>query len=216
MATAACLRFEVVCDDENTRANASLSPATAEFIDSLDADFFGTEGRGSDVVFVSRAPGRMDVMGGIADYSGSLVLQMPLAEACHVAVRPTSDGLVKLTSASMPSSFVCHGQELAALEKGDYSAAQAFFKERPGGDWAAYVAGCLVVLANECGFELAKGMGCRVHLHSAVPVGMGVSSSAAIEVATVGPAPEAALIEPSAKHPATRAHPHPHTHPPWQ
>jgi hypothetical protein len=35
-------------------------------------------------VFVGRAPGRMDVMGGIADYSGSLVLQMPLAEACMV------------------------------------------------------------------------------------------------------------------------------------
>ena len=36
---------------------------------------------------VTRAPGRMDVMGGIADYSGSLVLQMPLAEACHVAAQ---------------------------------------------------------------------------------------------------------------------------------
>lgn len=29
-------------------------------------------------------------MGGIADYSGSLVLQMPLAEACHVAVQRQS------------------------------------------------------------------------------------------------------------------------------
>jgi hypothetical protein len=26
-------------------------------------------------------------MGGIADYSGSLVLQMPIAEACHVALQ---------------------------------------------------------------------------------------------------------------------------------
>ncbi|KAI7840483.1 hypothetical protein COHA_005784 [Chlorella ohadii] len=38
-------------------------------------------------IFVARAPGRLDVMGGIADYSGSLVLQLPLAEACHVAVQ---------------------------------------------------------------------------------------------------------------------------------
>lgn len=29
-----------------------------------------------DEVFVARAPGRLDVMGGIADYSGSLVLQV--------------------------------------------------------------------------------------------------------------------------------------------
>lgn len=28
-------------------------------------------------IFVTRAPGRLDVMGGIADYSGSLVLQVP-------------------------------------------------------------------------------------------------------------------------------------------
>ena len=36
---------------------------------------------------MTRAPGRLDVMGGIADYSGSLVLQMPIAEACHVALQ---------------------------------------------------------------------------------------------------------------------------------
>ena len=38
-------------------------------------------------IFVGRAPGRLDVMGGIADYSGSLVLQLPLALACHAAVQ---------------------------------------------------------------------------------------------------------------------------------
>lgn len=40
-----------------------------------------------DDVIITRAPGRLDVMGGIADYSGSLVLQMPIAEACHVALQ---------------------------------------------------------------------------------------------------------------------------------
>jgi len=32
-----------------------------------------------DDIYVSRAPGRLDVMGGIADYSGSLVLQVTSA-----------------------------------------------------------------------------------------------------------------------------------------
>ena len=36
---------------------------------------------------MSRAPGRLDVMGGIADYSGSLVLQRPIAEATFAAVQ---------------------------------------------------------------------------------------------------------------------------------
>ena len=36
---------------------------------------------------IARGPGRLDVLGGIADYSGSYVLLMPIAEACHVAVQ---------------------------------------------------------------------------------------------------------------------------------
>src|SRR5262245_40142357 len=37
-------------------------------------------------IFSARAPGRLDVMGGIADYSGSLVLELPIAEAAFAAV----------------------------------------------------------------------------------------------------------------------------------
>ena len=36
---------------------------------------------------IARAPGRLDVMGGIADYSGSLVLELPIAEATLVALQ---------------------------------------------------------------------------------------------------------------------------------
>ena len=49
-----------------------------------DADALEDDGP----VFLARAPGRLDVMGGIADYSGSLVLQWPIREATRVAVRP--------------------------------------------------------------------------------------------------------------------------------
>nr|CAB3471359.1 unnamed protein product [Digitaria exilis] len=61
-------------------------------------------------IYIVRAPGRLDVMGGIADYSGSLVLQvcslagekMPLREACHVAVQrnhPSKQKIWKHTQA---------------------------------------------------------------------------------------------------------------------
>lgn len=43
-------------------------------------------------LILTRAPGRLDVMGGIADYSGSLVLQMPISEACCVALQVTESG----------------------------------------------------------------------------------------------------------------------------
>ena len=44
--------------------------------------------RGSPI-HVARAPGRLDVMGGIGDYSGSLVLELPIAEAAFAAVQVT-------------------------------------------------------------------------------------------------------------------------------
>lgn len=52
----------------------------------------GTLFRWEDELVVARAPGRLDVMGGIADYSGSLVLQMPIKEAAHVALQRSDPG----------------------------------------------------------------------------------------------------------------------------
>src|SRR4030065_818778 len=47
-------------------------------------------------IVVSRAPGRLDVMGGIADYSGSLVLQLPIKEATIAAAQPASNNKIKI------------------------------------------------------------------------------------------------------------------------
>lgn len=41
-------------------------------------------------IFVARAPGRLDVMGGIADYSGSMVLQVWPAYHIHTEVMTLS------------------------------------------------------------------------------------------------------------------------------
>ena len=49
--------------------------------------------------------------------------------------------------------------------------------------WAAYVAGALVVLMRERGMRFADGF--SILISSAVPEGKGVSSSAAVEVATM-------------------------------
>src|ERR1700752_1495627 len=49
-------------------------------------------------VFIARAPGRLDVMGGIADYSGILGLQCPIREATHVAIRPWTERRLSILS----------------------------------------------------------------------------------------------------------------------
>lgn len=53
---------------------------------------------GVSEVHVGRAPGRLDVMGGIADYSGSLVLQLPIREATIVGLQRSSDTTLRVVS----------------------------------------------------------------------------------------------------------------------
>jgi galactokinase len=139
-------------------------------------------------IFVGRAPGRMDVMGGIADYSGSLVLQMPIREAAVAGVqRETASRqiqLVSLGAVERSESFSFHLDDL--MHDGqpvDYEAARAFFAATHEHRWAAYLGGAFLVLMRECGVHFE--VGCRILLDSQVPDGKGVSSSAAIEVATM-------------------------------
>uniref|UniRef100_A0A0D6QS92 GHMP kinase N-terminal domain-containing protein n=1 Tax=Araucaria cunninghamii TaxID=56994 RepID=A0A0D6QS92_ARACU len=163
-----------------------------------------------DVIFVSRAPGRLDVMGGIADYSGSLVLQMPIREACHVAVQrshPSKQRLWKHALARQHEKgegfrpvvqIVSFGSELsnraptfdmdlADFMDGDgpisYEKAHKYFAQDPSQKWAAYVAGTILVLIRELGVQFIDGI--SILVSSGVPEGKGVSSSAALEVATM-------------------------------
>src|SRR4051794_39793357 len=47
---------------------------------------------------LSRAPGRLDVMGGVADYTGSMVCEMPLDRAAAVALAPRDDRQLQVFS----------------------------------------------------------------------------------------------------------------------
>lgn len=129
-------------------------------------------------VVLARAPGRLDVMGGIADYSGSLVCEMPLAVAAAVAVQDRGDAKVVCRSQQLGRIV-----ELPAAALGG-TAAAGVRKLLEGEDkWARYAVGCAWWLVNKCGE--AGGHGVTILVDSDVPLGGGVSSSAAIEVATM-------------------------------
>ncbi len=139
-------------------------------------------------VVIARAPGRLDLMGGIADYSGSLVLQWPLREATLVAAQQTPDGRLKAMSLrdGCEDARSCDLSVEDLFPGGrplDEDHARRFFAERPGLGWAAYVFGPLVVLARAN--PLRPPTGLRLLIRSSVPEGKGVSSSAALEVAVM-------------------------------
>jgi L-arabinokinase len=138
---------------------------------------------------VARAPGRLDLMGGIADYSGALVLELPLGLAAFVAAQPAREPVVAIRSlqAATIDAAPDVAIALADLAPGgtplEYSAARALLAADPQAHWAAYIAGALIVLGRERGVTIDRGL--RLLVDSQVPPGKGVSSSAAIEVASM-------------------------------
>src|SRR5438874_12828353 len=116
----------------------------AEFIDLINEsaplrDLFDS---GLDI-FISRAPGRLDVMGGIADYSGSLVLEMPIADATLAAVQKTDEKEIKIVSKSVDAETALTFQmELLEIDINDgvryYDRARERFSSDPTEHWAAY------------------------------------------------------------------------------
>lgn len=139
-------------------------------------------------ITVARAPGRLDVIGGIADYSGALVLELPLHVATLAAAQPDPSPAITIYSTNA-AGFDAEPlvqlplNELVPQEQPlHYAAARRLLAADPRRSWAAYVAGVLVVLQRERG---ERSGGIRLFIHSDVPAGKGVSSSASLEVATM-------------------------------
>lgn len=132
---------------------------------------------------VGSGPGRVDVMGGIADYSGSLVLQLPSRQAAHVQIAPRRDRSLCVLSVGdgVPPALRRHEVSLDALLSAvarGYPACRGLFVDAR---WAGYVLGVLAVLIGEHGARLDRGL--DILLTSSVPEAKGLSSSAAVEVA---------------------------------
>ena len=166
---------------EIVRGNTHGLTDVSIFLETLGA-FFNPNAE----LTITRAPGRLDVMGGIADYSGSLVLELPIAEATLVALQKDGAPRISVTSLVGDESLSFE-MPLSDLERDgapiEYNEARAYFASDPTHAWAAYVAGVFLVLARERGTRF--NYGARLLISSRVPEGKGVSSSAALEVATM-------------------------------
>jgi L-arabinokinase len=112
------------------------------------------------------APGRLDFLGGVADYSGSWVLEMPLSLTTRVTISEYPGQEFTFVSAAEGKCVVVPGTPPEEVPK-----------------WVRYVYGSLLLFCREWQWRPRHGL--RFTIRSRVPVSMGISSSAALEVATL-------------------------------
>ncbi|MBF0671988.1 MAG: galactokinase [Salinibacterium sp.] len=124
------------------------------------AETFGHEASG-----VWSAPGRVNLIGEHTDYNEGFVLPLAINRRTVVALGPREDGILRVASA--------FADEVAEIALADLA------PERLEG-WAAYPLGVAWALGQH-GADLAAVPGVDLFIDSDVPVGAGLSSSAAIE-----------------------------------
>ncbi len=111
-----------------------------------------------------RAPGRVNLIGEHTDYNDGFVMPAAIDLSCCVAIAPRNDRRLVVHSANF--------NETAEFSLDEHPS--------PAQHWSDYVRGVAWVLENAA----YKLRGADVAVMSNVPIGAGLSSSAAIEVAT--------------------------------
>jgi galactokinase len=117
-----------------------------------------------------RAPGRVNLIGEHTDYNDGFCLPLAIEAACTATVRPLDEPVVELISTQYDDPVELALDELTP-------------RSLPAADaWTGYPAGVVWAL-RERGHRLA---GLSVELDSTVPIGAGLSSSAALECSVAG------------------------------
>src|SRR6266446_1935285 len=115
-------------------------------------------------VHVVRAPGRLELLGNHTDYNEGLVMSLAVNKYIYFASAPRTDGKIELVSGAFP------GRELFWMSD---------LKKNSAAPWADYVKGVLAQLRKH-GVHFS---GFTAAIHGDIPMGAGMSSSAALEVA---------------------------------
>lgn len=118
-----------------------------------------------------RASGRLDLLGGVADYAGSLVLELPTRQ-CTEVILEAADELVVGPAIYSPAAL----DRLARLPDDEI---RKELSEHPR--WTHYVLGVAIVFLRH---ELIQAPTGKIIISSDLPESVGVASSAALEVST--------------------------------
>ncbi|MFB3895074.1 MAG: galactokinase [bacterium] len=148
------------------------------------AGFFNT-----GEILVTRVPARLDIMGGIADYSGSNVCEGTLGQGMIIALQPRTDRTLRIRTMQMqqPSLPVETRIPLEyftnSKKPGSYTNIHRLCFSNPLSSWAAYIGGSIFTLLKEESINLRFGF--SLLLLGNIPMNVGIGSSATVEIATL-------------------------------
>ena len=117
---------------------------------------------------VAYAPGRIEVLGNHTDYNEGYVFSAAIDKGTFFAASPSDDGKITLVALDMDETYEV---DLAAVAP-----------VKSGATWASYVLGTFNWLFE--GNPAAAKTGFKAAFGGNIPLGAGLSSSAALEVAT--------------------------------
>lgn len=152
-------------------AQWAQQPDHAAHVERARAAFVEKYGVEPDGVW--SAPGRLNLLGEYIDFLGGACMPMPLPYRTYVAGKLRTDGVLRAQSLQMP-----HDERTVVIR----DICPGTLK-----GWFTYVAGVAWSMNQENGQDitLPASFGADLMIDSTVPVGGGLSSSAAIECSTV-------------------------------
>ncbi len=134
-------------------------------------------------VFITRSPGRLDLMGGNDDYTGGLVFESTIREATYAAAQIREDSLIVLKNQTASEAGWQGDVTIQYSDLTDDPTLRDFSNSSPAIRWTAYVLGTLYYLRKKYPDQTQDGI--QIYMESTVPLNRGVSSSAAIEVSVM-------------------------------
>jgi len=120
---------------------------------------------GSPAIHQVSAPGRLELLGNHTDYNEGLVLSLAVDKYIHIAAAPRTDGKIELVSSAFEQPEIFWVDQI---------------KRNPAAPWANYSKGVLDQLRKR-GVHFS---GFNAAIHGTIPLGAGMSSSAALLVST--------------------------------
>ena len=158
---------------------SSTSPANEISADQLERAF--RQRFGSSPAVIARAPGRVNLIGEHTDYNDGFVLPMAIDRAAWIAARPRTDRKVVLESLDFGDTRTIDLDEIertVMARSPDHAIAPTDRSPLKPSGWQRYVQGVSWAL-TQAGHELGGWEGVMT---GDVPVGAGLSSSAALEL----------------------------------